>query len=101
MLRRTKMCRRSGKVLACITEKACSIDYAGQLDSKLLQQKLRNAIAELPDYLRNVIALHDLAELPYTKIAAILQITTASARVYRSKAITLLSAKLARNENDR
>jgi RNA polymerase sigma factor (sigma-70 family) len=101
MLRRAKMYRQSGKVLASMAEKACSIDYANQLDSKMLQQKLRNAIAELPDYLRNVIALHDLAELPYTKVAAILQITTASARVYRSKAITLLAAKLARNENNR
>lgn len=101
MLRRKRISRSSGKVLASISEKECAVDYAGQLDSKMLQQKLRNAIADLPDYLRNVIALHDLAELPYTKVAAILQITTASARVYRSKAITLLSAKLARNQKDR
>jgi RNA polymerase sigma-70 factor (ECF subfamily) len=101
MLRRAKMYRQSGKILASMTEKACSVDYANQLDSKMLQQKLRNAVADLPDYLRNIIALHDLAELPYTKVAAILQITTASARVYRSKAITLLAAKLARDEKNR
>jgi RNA polymerase sigma-70 factor (ECF subfamily) len=101
MLRRTNLQKRSGQVLAEITPDKCTIDYAAQLDSKMLQQKLRNAIAGLPDYLRNVVVLHDLAELPYAKVAQILQITAASARVYRSKAITLLAAKLSRGEKSR
>ena len=75
----------------------CDVDYAGELDAKLLQEELRGAISKLPEYLRDVVALRDLAELPYTQVGRILGITAAAARVYRFKAITLLAAWMAKD----
>ncbi len=71
------------------------VEPCDDLDAKLLQDKLRAAIAKLPDYLRNVVVLRDLAELSYEQISNILDISAATARVYRSKAITLLAAIMA------
>jgi RNA polymerase sigma factor (sigma-70 family) len=68
------------------------------IDSRYLQERLRDYITQLPDYLRNVIILHDLAELSYFEIAKILEISIASARVYRCKAIQLLTVWMAKEE---
>ena len=73
-----------------------NVDYAYELDTKLLQDKLRTAITELPDYLKEVVVLRDLAELPYSKVGKILDISAGTARVYRHKAITLLSVLMAK-----
>jgi len=62
-----------------------------ELDSKNLQETLRCCIAQLPEHLKNVITLRDLAELSYTQIGRILGISAATARVYRCKAIQLLA----------
>ena len=62
-----------------------------ELNSILLQENLRCSIAHLPEHLRNVVTLHDLAELSYTEVAKILDLTPATARVYRCKAIQLLA----------
>ena len=62
----------------------------GELNSIFLQENLRGSIAQLPEHLRNVVTLHDLAELSYTEVGKILDITPATARVYRCKAIQLL-----------
>ena len=64
---------------------------ANELDSKYLQECLRYNIAELPEHLRSVVTLHDLAELSYAQVGKILGITAATARVYRCKAIQLLA----------
>lgn len=64
---------------------------ANELDSKYLQEILRYYIAQLPEHLRNVITLRDLAELSYAQIGRILCISSATARVYRCKAIQLLA----------
>ncbi len=71
---------------------------ASDLDSSHLQQQLRCNIARLPEYLRNVITLHDLAEFPYSQVAKILGITETSARVYKHKAIQLLAVWMNREE---
>ena len=63
----------------------------GELNSIFLQENLRGSIAQLPEHLRNVVTLHDLAELSYTEVGKILDITPATARVYRCKAIQLLA----------
>ena len=42
--------------------------------------------------LRDVVALRDLAELPYRQVGAMLGISPATARVYRCKAVRLLAA---------
>jgi len=69
-----------------------------ELDSKYLQQALRDYMAQLPEYLRNVITLRDLAELSYAEIGRILGITAGTARVYRCKAIQLLAVWMGKEE---
>jgi len=64
---------------------------ASELDSKYLQETLRRCITRLPEYLRNIITLRDLAELSYAQIGTILGISASTARVYRCKAIQLLA----------
>jgi RNA polymerase sigma factor (sigma-70 family) len=64
---------------------------ADDLDSNQLQLQLRANITRLPDQLRDVVTLHDLAELPYAQVAKILELTEGTARVYRHKAIQLLA----------
>ena len=66
-------------------------DPAGYLDTMNLQQQLRDAIAQLPDYLGDVVVLRDLAEMPYNQVAKMLGITATAARVYRHKAVKLLA----------
>ena len=65
---------------------------AQEVNQKQLVEQLRTYIAKLPEHLREVVTLRDLAELSYGQISRILGITAASARVYRCKAITLLAA---------
>ena len=69
-----------------------------ELDSAALQQQLREAISELPEHLGRVIALRDLAQMPYAQVAGILGIRTVAARVYRHKAIKLLSIWMSKSE---
>jgi len=69
-----------------------------ELDSKYLQESLRGGIAQLPEHLRSVVTLHDLAELSYAQVGKILGITAATARVYRCKAIQLLTVLMNKKE---
>jgi len=69
-----------------------------ELDCRDLQQRLRFHIARLPEHLRNVVVLRDLAELPYRRVAKTLHITEPTARVYRCKAIRLLAAWMNREQ---
>ncbi len=86
------------KNLPQIAATARTETIANDLDSNHLQQQLRYNIARLPQYLRDVIALHDLAEFPYAQVAKILSITEISARVYRHKAIQLLAVWMNKEE---
>lgn len=56
---------------------------------------LREAIAELPVHLRQVIVLRDLSGLSYREIGRLLAIDPATARVYRRHAVVKLSERLA------
>ena len=69
-----------------------------ELDSRYLQESLRHNIARLPEHLRSVVTLHDLAELSYVQVGKMLGITAATARVYRCKAIQLLAVWMNREE---
>jgi len=69
-----------------------------ELDSKFLQENLRECIARLPEHMRSVIVLRDLAELSYTQISSILKISKGTARVYRCKAIQLLAVWMSKEE---
>ncbi len=63
-----------------------------EISQKQLIAAMRSYIAQLPEHLRNVVTLRDLAELSYGQISKILGITAGTARVYRCKAIALLGA---------
>jgi len=71
-----------------------------ELDSKHLQERLREGITKLPDALREIIILRDMAELSYEQVGKILGISTATARVYRCKAVGQLAAWLEKESND-
>ena len=92
MLRRRQIRQNSIQLIGAKESAEHSIDYAYDLDTKLLQEKLRSAISRLPEYLRQVIVLRELAEMPYARVGKILGISAATARVYRSKAITVLAS---------
>jgi RNA polymerase sigma factor (sigma-70 family) len=64
---------------------------AKELDAKYLQETLRFHMTQLPEHLRNVIVLRDLAEMSYSRIGKILGISPGTARVYRCKAIQFLA----------
>ncbi|MBN1125523.1 MAG: sigma-70 family RNA polymerase sigma factor [Sedimentisphaerales bacterium] len=91
LMRRAQVHRRSIEKIAPSSSISERVDYAYDLDAKALQTRLRQAISRLPDYLREVVALRDLAELSYSQVGQILGITPATARVYRCKAIAYLS----------
>ena len=67
-------------------------DPADSADTLLAD--LRKAIAGLPERLRDVIILRDLAELRYRDVSRILGLTVGTARVYRREAIVELSKKM-------
>jgi RNA polymerase sigma factor (sigma-70 family) len=74
---------------------------ASDLDSECLQETLRYCIAQLPEHLRNVIALRDLAELSYAQIGSILGISAATAKVYRCKAVQVLAVWMRKERQKR
>jgi RNA polymerase sigma factor (sigma-70 family) len=69
-------------------------------DANHLADSLRYYIAQLPEQLRNVVTLRDLAELPYDQVGRMLSISSATARVYRCKAIQLLAVWMNRERDD-
>ena len=96
MLRR-RIAERNRLPMSATTSKAISSPVK-ELDSKYLQETLRECIAQLPEHLRNVVTLRDLAELSYAQIGKILGISGATARVYRCKAIQLLAVWMNKEE---
>ncbi|HOA75650.1 MAG TPA: RNA polymerase sigma factor [Phycisphaerae bacterium] len=60
-------------------------------DQQAALDRLREAIFHLPMYMRAVIVLRDLAELPYTRVASILGIGVGTARLYRCQAVARLA----------
>jgi RNA polymerase sigma factor (sigma-70 family) len=99
ILRRKQMQKKVLSRLAgsCATE--IQPDFNMELDVKSLCGQLRDAVVRLPEYLSDVIVLHDLAELSYPEVAKIIGIRTATVRVYRHRALTLLASWLGRDNN--
>ena len=90
MLRRRAIEKR--KLSEISTEEKTVHSAEKELDVKIMRESLRYYITKLPDHLRDVVTLRDLAELSYFQVARILGITETTARVYRCKAVQLLSA---------
>ena len=101
MLRKKKVSKKSTTVIAATITDETNMDYAADLDARELQKRLRALIARLPDYLKDVVVLRDLAELPYSQIAKMLGISASSARVYRSKGVVLLASWMSSDEHGR
>ena len=95
MVRRKRRGERSMEALTRALPTEQPADPGHDLDMQLLQTRLRSAVAKLPEYLREVVLLHELAELSYREVSEILGIPAATARVYRCKAITLLASIMA------
>ena len=68
----------------------------GPADEPEAAAALRRAVLALPPHLRNVVVLHDLAEMPHARVARILGIGVGTSRVYRRQAILRLTAMLGR-----
>jgi RNA polymerase sigma factor (sigma-70 family) len=90
-LRRKEINKRHTAKLAEARSEIVADNATADLDAKELSEKLRDAISSLPDYLREVIVLRDLGELPYEQVAKMLNISSSTARVYRCKAVSLLA----------
>lgn len=101
MLRKKKVSKKSTTIIASTITGETDMDYAADLDARELQERLRTSIARLPDYLKDVVILHDLAELSYSQIAKMLGISVSSARVYRSKGVVLLASWMSSDEHGR
>ncbi len=67
---------------------------SGRVGEPSLVESLREAIEALPQRLRDVVVLRDLAEMSYHDVSLILDITGGTARVYRREAIVALAARL-------
>ncbi len=98
ILRRRMLEKKNLPQFAATKTEAPHTTHTVDLDSNALQQQLRDTITRLPDLLRDVVTLHDLAELPYAQVAKILSITEGSARVYRHRAVQLLAVWMNKEE---
>ena len=70
----------------------CASDHVTDMQEDV--QRLRKAIGELPKQLCAVIALRDLAEIPYRNVAQILGVRVSTARMYRRQAVVRLARAL-------
>lgn len=82
-------------------ERARSASFDQQNASELRQtEKLQEALAQLPDHLRNVVVLRDLSRMSYKEVAGTLGIEATTARVYRRHAVVKLAEILTKGETD-
>lgn len=100
MLRRRRQREMAARRLTQAPPRAAEADFGRDLDEQHLRDGLRAFIARLPERLREVVLLKDLAELPYPRVAKMLGMSVAAARVYRCRAIQLLGGWMARREED-
>ncbi len=91
---RRRHAQRAADVLVSNYERRLAAQNVAGLDERDLADRLRVALSNLPDRLRDVVVLRDLAEMPYRQVAKTLSITPGAARVYRRHAILRLAEQL-------
>jgi RNA polymerase sigma factor (sigma-70 family) len=96
---RHKIIEKNG-LASTVPENRDVASHQSDLDAEYLREALRCSIAQLPENLRDVVTLHDLGDLSYIQVGKILGITAATARVYRCRAVQLLSVWM-NKEKDR
>ncbi|MBN1346245.1 MAG: sigma-70 family RNA polymerase sigma factor [Phycisphaerae bacterium] len=80
--------------------RAVASDSFVNVDHLRLVEQMRQAVLRLPNHLRDVLVLRDMAEMDYLRIAGILRIAPATARVYRRQAVIRLSVMLAKETRE-
>ncbi|MBN1554418.1 MAG: sigma-70 family RNA polymerase sigma factor [Phycisphaerae bacterium] len=89
-----RACRRVAQHVESTDGRRPSVDlHVGEL-----REALRNGIARLPERLQLVLVLKDIAEMSYPRVAKLLNLSVASVRVYRYRALRLLSRWMARQD---
>lgn len=68
-----------------------NVARTSEFDMEQLISELRSRVGMLPDCLQQVVMLRDFGELPYRQVADIMGITPETARVYRRRAVIMLS----------
>ena len=99
VLRRRKTHAKACRVVAETAPREHHVDYGSDLDARRLREHLRACMAKLPERVREVVILKDLAEMPYAQIAKALDMSVVTARVYRYRGIRQLAAWMARDED--
>ena len=92
--RRRKVQRDHMRLLTAAMQDRASRAADPSEPQDVLIEELRSAIESLPDRLREIIVLRDLAELSYRNVAKILGLTSGTARVYRREAIVALAERM-------
>lgn len=89
---------RLQKVASRSATGATRASHFSDTDHLRLVEHVRQAILQLPAHLRDVIVLRELAGMDYRQLSAVMNITSATARVYRRQAILRLAARLTKEE---
>ncbi len=69
-------------------------DLRDKMESRMFDDELAGAIAELPEKFRSVIVLRDIEEMPYDEIAEVLAIPIGTVRSRLHRARSILFGKL-------
>jgi RNA polymerase sigma-70 factor, ECF subfamily len=69
-------------------------DLRDKMESRMFDDEMAGAIAELPEKFKSVVVLRDIEELPYEEIAAVLSIPIGTVRSRLHRARSILFSKL-------
>ena len=87
--------RRGAHLPAVAAQRDRAVDHGHSVDEpEDSVTRLQEAIAQLPDHLRNVVVLRDLSRMSYAQVGRTLGIEPATARVYRRHAVVKLAELL-------
>jgi RNA polymerase sigma-70 factor (ECF subfamily) len=90
---------RRNKLAEAMARCGGPVEPASALDHVRVVAEIRSAVLSLPNHLRDVVVLRDLAGLDYLSVSKVLGITAGTARVYRRQAIVRLGEMLSEEES--
>lgn len=83
----------TGDTLHEIIADSSSLDFVEMIDAQSVAEMIRHEVNALPDRLRDVVTLHDLEGLPFTRIADQLGVSFERVRQLRRQGISALSRR--------